>query len=111
MQNLFKKTNISLLLSTLTAVTFAALAWQHTSLASNVLGNDEQEFLFSGRCENGAHYQLFSYQREVDGVKQWFYDYDAPLGKGSVKSDAEPKEMVWNICTESSNAYHKVGAK
>lgn len=68
------------------------------------LGNDEQEFIFVGHCKGGANYKIISYEKNIDGVKQSFYDYSGPLGKDTVKSDLQPKEMVALVCQVSPKA-------
>lgn len=62
------------------------------------MGNDEDTFIFAGRCPNGEVYHLFSYAAEVDGFRQFFYDYEGPAGKGTVKTQATPKTMAVRIC-------------
>jgi hypothetical protein len=63
-----------------------------------VLGNDEDAFIFSGRCPNGQTYRLFSYQTQVNGLTQFFYDYEGPVGKGTVKTRATPKTLAARVC-------------
>jgi hypothetical protein len=62
------------------------------------MGNDEETFIFAGRCPNGQAYRLFSYQAEVDGLTEFFYDYEGPVGKGTVKTKASPKTLAVRIC-------------
>ena len=64
------------------------------------LGNDEQEFIFAGDCPNGDKYRIFSYQMEVNGLTQSFYDYEGPAGKGTVRTNAQPKKMATRVCHE-----------
>ena len=71
-----------------------------TNQAQVPFGNDEQEFIFAGRCPYGGAYRIHSYQMEVDGLPQSFYDYEGPAGKGTVRTNAAPKKMVVRVCNE-----------
>ena len=62
------------------------------------LGNDEDAFTFVGKCPNGDNYRLVSYQMDVSGVHQSFYDYEGPAGKGKVSTSASPKTMSVRVC-------------
>jgi hypothetical protein len=62
------------------------------------LGNDEESFVFAGKCSSGEPYRLLAYQKNVSGLAQPFYDYDGPVGKGTVQSDSTPKVMAVRIC-------------
>ncbi len=62
------------------------------------LGNDDTSFTFAGQCPNGESYRIFSYQRLVGNSPQSFYDYEGPVGKGTVRSDASPKTMSVRVC-------------
>lgn len=62
------------------------------------LGNDEDTFTFVGRCPNGEKYRLVSYQMDVSGTSQSFYDYEGPAGKGKVSTSASPKTMSVRVC-------------
>jgi hypothetical protein len=64
------------------------------------LGNDEQEFIFAGHCPNGNAYRIHSYQIDIDGLTQAFYDYEGPAGKGTVRTNAAPKKMAVRVCNE-----------
>ena len=64
------------------------------------LGNDETEFIFASRCPNGNMYRIFSYQMDVDGLTQSFYDYEGPAGRGTVRTNASPKKMALRVCHE-----------
>jgi hypothetical protein len=37
---------------------------------------------------------------EVDGLTQSFYDYEGPAGKGTVRTNAQPKKMATRVCHE-----------
>lgn len=80
---------------TLPSVT-AKSARSESSQAS--LGNDEIEFTFTGRCLSGDAYRIFSYQMDVDGLSQSFYDYEGPAGKGTVQTNTTPKKFAVRIC-------------
>jgi hypothetical protein len=95
----------SILLVSCLALNVAALptvcAKTDNAQTSNVpFGNDEQEFIFAGRCTNGNAYRIHSYQMDVDGLSQAFYDYEGPAGKGTVRSNAVPKKMAIRVCNE-----------
>jgi hypothetical protein len=62
------------------------------------LQNDDTEFVFAGRCPSGEPYRFHSYQIEVDGLAQSFYDYEGPAGKGTIRTNAEPKKMLTRLC-------------
>ena len=63
-------------------------------------GNDEDTFIFAGKCPNGDNYRLVSYQAELSGARQSFYDYEGPAGKGKVSSNASPKTMSVRVCRQ-----------
>lgn len=67
------------------------------------LGDDDMEFVFVGHCPNGDSYRMFSYQMEIDGLTQSFYDYQGPAGKGTVKTTAQPKKMLTRLCRNSAD--------
>lgn len=64
------------------------------------LGNDEDTFTFVGKCPNGESYRLVSYQIDVSGTSQSFYDYEGPAGKGKVSTTASPKTMSVRVCRQ-----------
>jgi hypothetical protein len=66
--------------------------------ARTALGNDEETFVFAGKCANGESYRLFSYKKYVRGLSQSYYDYDGPVGQGTVQSETAPKIMAVRIC-------------
>ena len=82
----------------------ANVAIASTVAARNVdttkIGNDEETFTFVGKCPNGAVYRVVSYQLEVEGSLQSFYDYQGPAGRGTVRTNASPKKMVIRVCHE-----------
>jgi hypothetical protein len=63
-----------------------------------VLGNDDDTYVFMGRCPSGEIYRLVSYDKEVNGLKQSFYDYEGPAGKGTVKTKTAPRVMMSRVC-------------
>lgn len=58
----------------------------------------DDTFVFAGKCANGESYRLFSYQKTVGPSSQSFYDYEGPVGKGTVQSDTPPKVMAVRVC-------------
>jgi len=87
-------------LATLPALT-ASASTRETS--PSPLGNDDTEFVFAGRCPSGDQYRLFSYQMDVDGLMQSFYDYEGPAGKGTVRTNTPPKKMLTRLCRNLSD--------
>jgi len=79
-------------LATLPALTASA------SASETSLSNDDTEFVFVGRCPSGDQYRLFSYQMDVDGLMQSFYDYEGPAGKGTARTNTPPKKMLTRLC-------------
>jgi len=71
-----------------------------TSTLQATLGNDENTFTFVGKCPNGYNYRLVSYQMDVSGTPQSFYDYEGPVGKGKVSTTASPKTMSVRVCRQ-----------
>jgi len=81
------------------ALLSSAFAWAaKTDSTKTVLGNNEETFVFTGMCPNGEPYRLVSYQKSVGGLSPSYYDYDAPVGKGTVQSDATPRVMAVRVC-------------
>lgn len=62
------------------------------------VSNDENEFVFAGTCHNGENYRLFSYNKVVNGQTSSHYDYEGPVGKGSVSTQASPRTMAVRVC-------------
>ena len=62
--------------------------------------NDEETFVFAGTCPNGKAYRLVSYQRDLSGKTHSYYDYEGPVGTGTVQSNAHPKVMAVRICRQ-----------
>jgi hypothetical protein len=80
-----------------------AVAWMTHAQTQMPLGNDDATFTFAGRCPTGESYHIFSYQMDVDGLTQSFYDYEGPAGKGTVRTNAPPRKMVSRICHASAD--------
>lgn len=97
----FKYSNFFLLscisVSIATVPVLAALADEN---ATSVIVNNDTEFVFAGRCPNGEPYRIFSYQMEIDGLTQSFYDYEGPSGKGTVRTNIQPKKMLVRLCND-----------
>lgn len=82
-----------------TAVAPHAFSKVPASIATEMkLGNDENTFTFAGLCPNGETYRIFSYQKMVENVPQSFYDYEGPVGKGTVRTTASAKTMAVRVC-------------
>jgi hypothetical protein len=71
-----------------------------TAQVQAALGNDEDTFTFAGECPNGEKYRLVSYEMDVSGIRQSFYDYEGPAGKGVVHTTASPKTMSVRVCRQ-----------
>ena len=71
-----------------------------TAQLQTALGNDEDTFTFAGQCPNGDKYRLVSYEMEVSGTRQSFYDYEGPAGQGKVNTSASPKTMSVRVCRQ-----------
>ena len=71
-----------------------------TAKLQTTLGNDENTFTFAGKCPNGDSYRLVSYEMDVSGTPQSFYDYEGPAGKGKVSTTASPKTMSVRVCRQ-----------
>ena len=91
---------ITCLIANVATVPLVMASFDKNRQFNPVLGNDEQEFIFAGGCPNGDKYRIFSYQMEVDGLTQSFYDYEGPAGKGTVRTNAQPKKMATRVCHE-----------
>ena len=65
-------------------------------------GNNDNEFIFAGRCMNGESYRIYSYEKNIDGYFKSFYDYEGPVGKGTVMTSAPPKTVAERICRQSA---------
>ncbi len=65
-------------------------------------GNNDIEFIFAGRCMNGEPYRIFSYEKNIDGYTKSFYDFEGPVGKGTVMTSASPKTVAERICRQTA---------
>ena len=52
----------------------------------------------TGRCPNGDAVRLVSYEKQVEGDWKSFYDYQGPVGTGTVKTKTVPKVMASRVC-------------
>ena len=69
-------------------------------VAEAKLANDEDTYTFAGRCPNGETYRIYAYQKLFENTLQSFYDYEGPVGKGTVRSTATPKTMSARVCRQ-----------
>jgi hypothetical protein len=91
---------ITCLIANIITIPSVIAALNPTNPTSLAFGNDDQEFIFAGSCPNGDKYRIFSYQMDVDGLTQSFYDFDGPAGKGTVRTNVQPKKMAVRVCHE-----------
>jgi len=88
-----------LLFGLMTSVLSCASATPSETIDARMsLGNDDDTFVFMGRCPSGEVYRLFSYDKDVNGITQSFYDYEGPVGKGTVKTKTAPRVMMSRVC-------------
>jgi len=66
------------------------------------IGNNDNEFIFAGRCINGESYRIYSYDKNIDGHSKSFYDYEGPVGQGTVMTNASPKTLAERICRQTA---------
>ena len=92
----FSLTNVTRLLVCMATLS-GHLAWAMEAPKSSFT-NDEETFVFNGKCHNGEPYRIFSYQKQVGGLSLSHYDYDGPAGKNTVQSNATPKVMAARVC-------------
>jgi hypothetical protein len=52
----------------------------------------------TGRCPNGEAFHLVSYDKQVEGLWKSFYDFQGPVGVGTVKTKTPPRVMVSRVC-------------
>ena len=67
-----------------------------------LMGNDEEAFVFAGICPNGEPYRLYAYSKHVKGLSRPHFDYDGPVGIGTVQSNTAPKVMAARICRKQA---------
>lgn len=65
-------------------------------------GREEEAYVFAGKCANGETYRLVSYQKSISGIRQSYYDYNGPVGTGTVQSETDPKVMAVRVCHKSA---------
>lgn len=76
-----------------------SLAWAaKAENKTTKLGNNEDTFVFAGKCPSGEAYLLRSYRKGSDGRIESYYDYEGPVGKGTVLSETTPKVMAVRVC-------------
>lgn len=76
---------------------------------ASTLSNDEDTFVFAGQCANGTPYRLVSYQKHAAGLTRSYYDYDGPVGTGTVQTESTPRVMAVRVCrqlAEIVNTYY-----
>lgn len=83
---------ITCILANVVTVPLVMASLDKSHQPKTVLGNDEQEFISAGGCTNGDRYRIFSYQMNVAGLTQSFFDYEGPVGKGTVRTNVQPKK-------------------
>ena len=67
-------------------------------IVRTALGDNEETFIYAGKCFNGEPYRLLSYQKNIAGLSQSHYDFDGPVGQGTVLSEVPPKVMAARVC-------------
>jgi hypothetical protein len=66
--------------------------------AQQVSVQNDAGITMTGRCPNGDAFRLVAYDQQVDGLWKSFYDYQGPVGTGTVKTKTAPKVMVSRVC-------------
>jgi hypothetical protein len=89
--------SVALVFSSL-PVTSTAMTQISVAKTEKILRNDDATFVFAGRCPNGQPYRLFAHETEIEGRVYTSYNYEGPVGKGTVKTRATPKTMAVRIC-------------
>jgi hypothetical protein len=77
-----------------------------TSLAASQIGDSVEKvsthsdggITMTGLCRNGDAFRLVSYEKQVSGLWKSFYDYQGPVGAGTVKTKTVPKVMASRVC-------------
>ena len=67
-----------------------------------VLGNDETEFVFLGKCPNGEHYRIYAYSQLIQGQSASMYDYSGPAGQGTIRSSTPPRTLAVRVCRQQA---------
>lgn len=76
----------------------ASTAPKSTPIQSENNDGEEPEYIFSGKCPNGDRYRLHLYKSDFEGSTGWYYNYQGPVGKGTVKTNTPPKTMAVRVC-------------
>lgn len=58
----------------------------------------EPGITMTGRCANGDAFRLVSYDKQVEGLWKSFYDYQGPVGMGTVRTQTVPRVMASRVC-------------
>jgi hypothetical protein len=58
----------------------------------------EAGITMTGRCPNGDAFRLISYDKQVEGLWKSFYDYQGPVGSGTVRTQTVPRVMASRVC-------------
>jgi hypothetical protein len=66
--------------------------------AQQVRVQNDAGITMTGRCPNGDAFRLVAYDQQVEGLWKSFYDYQGPVGTGTVKTKTVPKVMVSRVC-------------
>ena len=90
--------DLACLLVSLILLSSAAVGATQSTRAPTLTENDEERFVFTGKCATDESYRLVSYRKKVSGLTHSFYDYDGPNGKGTVRSETPPKVMAARVC-------------
>ena len=73
-------------------------ASQNGDSAEKVATQSDAAITMTGLCRNGEAFRLVSYEKQVGGMWKSFYDYQGPVGVGTVKTKTVPKVMVSRVC-------------
>jgi hypothetical protein len=87
-------------LSVLLGIT-AATSWAATPAlgpARHAANPAEAGLTITGRCPNGDAFRLVSYDKQVEGFWKSFYDYQGPVGAGTVRTQTVPRVMASRVC-------------
>jgi hypothetical protein len=66
--------------------------------AQRALNPAEAGITMTGRCPNGDAFRLVSYDKQVAGLWKSFYDYQGPVGAGTVRTQTAPRVMASRVC-------------
>jgi hypothetical protein len=95
-QRLWARYALPALFGIMAGASWAATPHGHASpQASNLPGDG---ITMTGRCPNGDAFRLVSYDKQVEGLWKSFYDYQGPVGVGTVRTQTVPKVMVSRVC-------------